>query len=53
VNIDKLDDFNSVLLNFLVGVRLKLVFIGSKLVFLVSVGCWGDFRFLNDSCSGL
>jgi len=53
VNIDKLDDFNSVLLNFLVGVRLKLVFIGSKLEFLVSVGCWGDFRFLNDSCSGL
>lgn len=53
MNIDKLDDFNSVLFNFLIRVRLKLVFIDAELVFLVSVGSWGDFRFLNDTCSGL
>ena len=49
MNIDKLDDFNSVLFNFLIGVRLKLVFIGAEIVFLVSVGSRGDFRFLNDT----
>jgi hypothetical protein len=51
VNIDKLDVFDAVLLDFLIGVRLKLVFISSFKLF-ISVSCWGGFGFL-DSCSGL
>jgi hypothetical protein len=51
VNIYKLDVFDAVLLDFLIGVRLKLVFISSFELF-ISVGCWGGFGFL-DSCSGL
>jgi hypothetical protein len=50
VNIDKLDVFDAVLLDFLIGVRLKLVFISFEL--FISVSCWGGFGFL-DSYSGL
>jgi hypothetical protein len=51
VNIDKLDVFDAVFLDFLVGVRLKLVLISSFELF-ISVGCRGGFGFL-DSCSRL
>ena len=50
VNIDKLDVFDAVLLDFLIGVRLKLVFISFEL--FISVSCWDGFGFL-DSYSGL
>ena len=50
MNIDKLDVFDAVLLDFLIGVRLKLVFISFEL--FISVSCWGGFGFL-DSYSGL
>ena len=51
MNIDKLDVFDAILLDFLIGVRLKLVLISSFELF-ISVGCWGGFGFL-DSFSGL